>query len=356
MSITSGFFNSNNGDRKYNALQLSSIFDGVIGDGVFASIGTCFVTKAAGGLVVNVGIGKAWFNHTWIINDAILPLTMPASHLTLTRIDAIVLEINLSDNVRKNTIKIIQGTAAASPARPALKKSNGVYQYPICYIERLPASTVVEQYKITNMIGSTETPFVTGILQVISLDELLGQWQDELDNFVDRYTNNIEAWTEEQKANFLEWAANRKAAYDKWIADMKLDLNDDKEDLDNWTAVMKQEFTDWFDGIKEELGTSAVGNLQNQIDAITQKEFERYYALISKTTNIKKDSSGNVTSIVETSNEATATTTFAVSGTTTTITTALVPTSGNYKYTKTSTIVTATSGVTITESFAKTLK
>ena len=34
MSLTSGFFDSLNGDRKYNTLQLSSIFDGIISEGV----------------------------------------------------------------------------------------------------------------------------------------------------------------------------------------------------------------------------------------------------------------------------------------------------------------------------------
>ena len=34
MAFTCGFFNSENGDRKYNAEQMSAIFDGIIADGV----------------------------------------------------------------------------------------------------------------------------------------------------------------------------------------------------------------------------------------------------------------------------------------------------------------------------------
>ena len=94
MSVSSGFFNSLNGDRKYNAAQMSAIFDGLIIDGVFASIGTAFAVKAAGGLTVNVGIGKAWFDHTWTVNDSILPMTAPEAEVLLDRIDAVVLEVN----------------------------------------------------------------------------------------------------------------------------------------------------------------------------------------------------------------------------------------------------------------------
>ena len=39
MSVTYGFYNSIKGDRKYNALEMSSIFDGIIVDGVYMSIG-----------------------------------------------------------------------------------------------------------------------------------------------------------------------------------------------------------------------------------------------------------------------------------------------------------------------------
>ena len=47
MALTSGFYNSINGDRTYNAEQMSSIFDGIINDGVFASIGKVFQVKVS---------------------------------------------------------------------------------------------------------------------------------------------------------------------------------------------------------------------------------------------------------------------------------------------------------------------
>ena len=38
MSVTSGFYNGLSHDRKYNAVQMSSLFDGIINDGIFQSI------------------------------------------------------------------------------------------------------------------------------------------------------------------------------------------------------------------------------------------------------------------------------------------------------------------------------
>ena len=46
MSFTYGFYNSKNHDRTYNAEQMSSIFDGLIEDGIYESIGGAFLVKS----------------------------------------------------------------------------------------------------------------------------------------------------------------------------------------------------------------------------------------------------------------------------------------------------------------------
>lgn len=255
MSITSGFFNSINGDRKYDAMQMSSIFDGLIIDGIFASIGTAFVVKATTAQTVNVGIGKAWFNHTWTLNDAVLPLECPDSELLLNRIDAIVLEVNTTETVRENSIKIIQGTPATDPSRPTLIKEGTIYQYPLCYIYRASGSTTITQADITNMVGSDETPFVTGILKTISLNELLGQWEAELDQFIADQSNKVAKWTESQKTEMLAW-----------FEDLKSDLLLEQQTLDEWIASEQSDFLAWYGQMKDKLGEDAAGNLQNQID------------------------------------------------------------------------------------------
>lgn len=262
MSVTYGFYNSLNGDRKYDATQLSSLFDGVIVDGVFASIGSCFVTKASTDAdTITVGSGKAWFNSTWILNDSIMSMAVPISEVLLDRIDALVIEIDSTEAVRENSIKIVKGTPSSQPSRPVLTKSGGVYQYPICYIYRPANSTVIKQADITNMVGTDDTPFITGILKTISMDELLGQWEDELDQFV---TN--------EQSDFTNWMNQEKNEYDYWFSQMKDDLIGEQELLDQWIASEQADFTDWFNQMKDQLNTDAAGNLQLQID---KNEIER---------------------------------------------------------------------------------
>lgn len=255
MSVSSGFFNSLNGDRKYNAAQMSAIFDGLIIDGVFASIGTAFAVKAAGGLTVNVGIGKAWFDHTWTVNDSILPMTAPEAEVLLDRIDAVVLEVNGMRSVRENTIKFVKGNPSSAPSRPTLTNEGNVHQYPLCYIYRKYGTAVINQADITPMVGTESTPFVTGILQTISLDELLGKWQDELDRFTDARSQEVDDWIAQEESDFTAW-------FNK----MKADLQQEQTVLDQWIASEQADFLAWYNQMKDQLGGDVAGNLQLEID------------------------------------------------------------------------------------------
>lgn len=255
MSVSSGFFNSLNGDRKYNTAQMSAIFDGLIIDGVFASIGTAFAVKAAGGLTVNVGIGKAWFDHTWTVNDSILPMTAPEAEVLLDRIDAVVLEVNGMKSVRENTIKFVKGNPSSAPSRPTLTNEGNVHQYPLCYIYRKYGTAVINQADITPMVGTESTPFVTGILQTISLDELLGKWQDELDRFTDARSQEVDDWIAQEESDFTTWFNN-----------MKADLQQEQAVLDQWIASEQADFLAWYNQMKDQLSGDVAGNLQLEID------------------------------------------------------------------------------------------
>ena len=255
MSVSSGFFNSLNGDRKYNAAQMSAIFDGLIIDGVFASIGTAFAVKAAGGLTVNVGIGKAWFDHTWTVNDSILPMTAPEAEVLLDRIDAVVLEVNGMESIRENTIKFVKGNPSSAPSRPILTNEGNVHQYPLCYIYRKYGTAVINQADIIPMVGTESTPFVTGILQTISLDELLGKWQDELDRFTDARSQEVDDWITQEESDFTAW-------FNK----MKADLQQEQTVLDQWIASEQADFLAWYNQMKDQLSGDVAGNLQLEID------------------------------------------------------------------------------------------
>ena len=228
MSVTSGFFNSLDGDRKYSAEQFSAIYDGVINDGVFASIGNTFAVTAGTGVTINVDTGRAWFNGAWLYNDAILPITAEQSEVLLDRYDAVVIEIDHSLSVRNGSIKIVKGTPASSPSYPTMVSSEDVHQYPLAYIYRTAGSTTIAQGNITNAVGTSACPFVTGILQVQDIDQIVAQWQ----------------------AQWLEWKAN----WDNWNVEWDTWFEDEKNQIDTeayqWMLDSRANFTAWFNELE----------------------------------------------------------------------------------------------------------
>lgn len=256
MSVTHGFYNSKNHDRRYDAIQISSIFDGIIRDGIYMSIGDRLIVRANSGMMITVGSGRAWFNHTWTLNDSLLPLTLPDAEILMKRIDAVVLEVNAEESVRENSIKIIKGIPGTNPARPAMINTSTVHQYPLAYIFVAPGTTAIRQADITNMVGSSTTPFVSGILQTVNLDELLGQWRDQLDRFIENEEKDFSDWKALQENQFLQWSAQRATEFETWATEKRNEylawIEEQEGDFDQWSLEQQTAFVDWAAARKSE--------------------------------------------------------------------------------------------------------
>lgn len=177
MSVTYGFYNSINHDRKYDAKQMSRLFDGLITDGVYRSVGKAMTVSVNSGMSINVAEGRAWFNHTWTLNDSTLVLTVPAAHPVYSRIDAVIIRVDVKNRV--NGIVIKSGAAASSPGRPWLANGPDVYEHPLAYITLGPDTSTISPGNVDQRIGSAECPFVTGVVQGVSIDDLIRNWKDE---------------------------------------------------------------------------------------------------------------------------------------------------------------------------------
>lgn len=229
MSVTYGFYNSVNGDRRYDAVAVSKLFDGLITDGIFQSIGNKMIVKAGEGMTLEIGSGKAWFDHTWTINDTGYPITLDESEVLSPRIDAIVLEVNATTASRQNYFRVLKGTpATVNPQKPALTNTKDVHQHALAYVTVNAAVTSISQANIENVVGTAATPFITGIVKTVSVDELLGQWQTQLNDFI--------------------FAGNER--------------------VNNTISQNDSDFNTWFNSIKDKLGAADAARLQNEIDTL----------------------------------------------------------------------------------------
>lgn len=309
MSFASGFFNSVDHDRLYDATDISRLFDGLIRDGIFASIGDCLVVKQSNQMNVTVGTGRAWFNHTWSYNDALYPVTIPPSEILMDRIDAVVLEINSVESVRANSIKLIKGTPSSTPTKPALTNAKEVHQYPLAYVTVGKEVTSIRQADIENCVGTSACPFVTGILEVISIEQLIPQWKDILNRFVEENTANFNTWMNGEKQDYQAWltAAKKeitdwqatsksdyqkwydsiKNGYDQWFATIKAAYDANWSTFQQWEKASQTEFDKWFENIKNKLE----GDLGAKLTLEAEKLGKEKVSLIEST---KTDLTGTV--------------------------------------------------------------
>lgn len=183
--LTYGFFDSSNGDRKYTSTQMSEIFDGIIEDGVYSNVGEALAVVPGTGLQVVVKTGRAWFKHTWTLNNAYLPLNIENPDPYRSRIDAVILEVNHNLDVRANSITILKGSASASATKPTLLHENGIDQYALAYVTVDPGVNEIVASKIEIAVGKNETPFVQCPLRTVSIQDLFNQWQGEFDEWFD---------------------------------------------------------------------------------------------------------------------------------------------------------------------------
>lgn len=273
--VTCGFFNGP--DRKYDAETFSSIFNNLITDGVFSSVGSALFVEAAGGLTLNIKAGRCWFDGVWLLNESTTQITCSGSELLLDRIDAVVVRIDKTTSVKDVTFEIVEGTPASEPARPALSNTGSVYEHALCYIYRPAGSNEITQSNMTSVIGTDETPFVTGILQTISLDELFGQWTDDLDRFRDsektktdeflsEQGSHVEVFIDNKQHEFEEFQSTKETDFNEWYAGMQQMMTDVVTEVDTWSDNVKSSVLSWFNEMKGQLSTDAAANLQLQFD------------------------------------------------------------------------------------------
>lgn len=198
ISSKSGFFNSLEGthDRVYNAEDIATIFDGIIKDGVYNDVGDRFFVKSKGGLSISIGSGRAWFNNTWFISGSKVNkvLDSPIPNPAMGRYDAIAIEVNNDPDVRATQLAYIVGDGGYDYVKPEMIHDTYVHQYPLAYIEMKPGITDITDAEIEIVVGTSECPFVTGILEHTDIDDLLAGWNIAGQKVIDDNNAAFQAW------------------------------------------------------------------------------------------------------------------------------------------------------------------
>ena len=216
-NVTSGFFDSTESSRRiYTADEFSSIFDGLISDGVYENypggtrtvngksvkIPPFEVTKVTSGndLVISIGPGRAWFHHVWVLNTT-STVTLSPAHGTLPRIDCIYLRVN--KGARSCNLDCKEGTPSSDPTGsfPSDDNNNDVYYYPIAFIKVPKAASSSSSLVVTSAIGNPDppangkTPIVKAIVDPsMTLDEYIASYKAQVTAQLNAKFAEIDQW------------------------------------------------------------------------------------------------------------------------------------------------------------------
>lgn len=199
MALTCGFFNSLNGDRVYSAEQIGNMFQGLISDGVYENIGDAFAVRAAGGMVVTVGSGRAFVGRKWAFNDAAVSVTISAAHSSLNRYTAVVLRRSMT--TREVTIETIDGTPAANPAKATIVRDSDTYDLCLAQVYVGAGATSLTQANISDTRAGDRCGWVTGIVSQVPTGDLFEQWQTAYEEFYASFQSWFDTLTRQLQVN-----------------------------------------------------------------------------------------------------------------------------------------------------------
>lgn len=178
------FWNSQNGDRVYDANDFSEWLKKFYTTGVFN--GDLEVT-AAGGMTVSVSSGYVNIEGKVKFFSTPTTLTLATASGTYGRIDTVVAECNYTD--REIKLKVVTGTYSISPTATAPVRTAAAYQLVLAQIDVAAGATEITQKNITDKrMDSNVCGLVTGTVSQIDFSTVKAQfdsWFDDVKGTLD---------------------------------------------------------------------------------------------------------------------------------------------------------------------------
>lgn len=228
MAITSFPFQSITNDRQYSDLDFANYFAQFFKSGVAVGVGTGLQVKATNpvSMDVLVGTGGALVNGRQLTNTSDHTITLTAASTTATRVDSIVVQLNLP--LRQVSLVYKEGVTT-------VQRDSNVYELQLATITVPQNAATITSANITDKRADTSVCGYSTPFTEVNLQTLQDQYQAMLD----------EAFTTVQT-----------------------EMNVDAATLETLLTNQQTLFDTWFAGLQDTLTTNVEANLQAQIDTL----------------------------------------------------------------------------------------
>ena len=190
------FWNSENGDRLYDADSFAEWLSHFFTTGVFKD--ELFV-QATEGMKVSVSSGYANVNGKVRFFGTSTNLNIEVSNGLYPRIDTIVVERN--DTNREITLKVVKGNYSGNnPETTAPVRTNVIHQLVIAKVYIGAGATAIYQKDITDTrMDSNLCGYVTATVENLNYDQMMAQWEDYYSKFKTSEMADFQTWFDNMK-------------------------------------------------------------------------------------------------------------------------------------------------------------
>lgn len=258
MAVTSSFFGSINGDRRYKPADFAAFFADFIGNGVYAKPSSGMQVMEKSNMTITVKPGTGFINGYRVNNDSDYDITLATADGVLKRIDRIVLQWDNAN--RAINIVVKKGAFASNPIVPSIQRDADYYELVLADVlvgagvTRITQASIIDQRLNNALCG-----IVTGLISQVDTTTLFNQYQSWINQQKANYETNVATWTTNKQTEFIDWSSLQET------------------DFESWSDQQRTEFDNWFASIKDILDSNVASNLQTQIEQISN-EFTKYQA------------------------------------------------------------------------------
>lgn len=289
MAILSGFFDSVNKDRVYNAEFLALFHSALVTNGVYPNPSNNLQVVERSNMTTTVKAGKGWINGHFVIATEDFVLQHDMGDGLLSRIDRIVLQLDVADRLIDIVLK--KGVMSTNPQPPTIVRNVDFHELVLADVRINAGQVAILQSSIYDQRLNTDVcGFVTGYIDRVDTTTIFNQYQSWFNDY-----------SVSKASQFLTWQNNVTAAMEAWIDVQQLDYTAWRLAEENlyrvWLQGRKSEFDSWFVAIREILDTTADGKLLNLLE--THKDASMPHVFLDATdnkiykygfkTNVKKD-------------------------------------------------------------------
>ena len=250
MGKYANFYNSRNGDRKYNADSMSEWLLPFFTTGVFNN---CFAITANDDMTVTVAGGYVNINGKTKHFEQAQVFTLEKASGTLARIDNVILRRD--DTERDFYIFIETGGFSSNPTAPEIVRTEAIYDLKLGEIYVDVGAIKITQENITDTrMNSDVCGWVMATVKEIDFSQITAQFQ----SYFSRYQASI---TQE----FNSYMAQITNLEDQGTAAL-LEM---KNQFENYAGQQEELFLELYNQIKEQLSEDAAGALWLSVNDLT---------------------------------------------------------------------------------------